>query len=80
MLEMQYEERVAPTQLDDDVLSYDRWEYNECCLICGDPIDYCLGHGAEGEMLYEAHDSDDHSHCHPNGCEEAYGAIVDGVQ
>jgi hypothetical protein len=45
------------------------------CPACGDPIDYCSGHGdigdPDGAAILAAHDDDDHSRCHPNGCEDA---------
>lgn len=46
------------------------------CPACGQPIDYCLGHGEIGDpvgrRILDNHDGDiDHSSCHPNGCEEA---------
>lgn len=75
MLEMQYEERVAPT-LDSDGPNYsaDDPAYGYC-LVCGDPVDYCPGHGETGDpagfAIIQQHDLGDHSHCHPNGCEEA---------
>lgn len=37
------------------------------CPACGDPIDYCTGHGQIGDpvgwAILEAHDADDHSRC-----------------
>jgi|GEM_PF-2563844 len=43
------------------------------CPACGDPIDYCQGHGEIGDPAgfarLEAHDDGDHSDCHPDGCE-----------
>ena len=46
-----------------------------CCPACGDPIDYCQGHGEIGDpagfAILMAHDDGDHSGCHPDGCEEA---------
>lgn len=45
------------------------------CIACGDPIDYCQGHGMIGDptgyAILQAHDDGDHSGCHPNGCEVA---------
>lgn len=70
-LEMQYEERVSPA-VDSPTPDYDAISF---CIICGDPIDYCWGHGESGNILLQAHDSEDHTHCHPNGCEEAFNAL-----
>lgn len=43
-----------------------------CCPACGDPIDYCQGHGEIGDpagrAILDAHDDGDHSQCHPEGC------------
>lgn len=41
------------------------------CPACGDPIDYCRGHGAGsmGQFILDLHDDDDHSECHILGCE-----------
>lgn len=37
------------------------------CPACGDPIDYCQGHGDIGDPLgadiLRRHDDGDHSHC-----------------
>lgn len=45
------------------------------CPACGEPIDYCQGHGEFGDAwgfaILELHDEGDHSQCHPDGCEEA---------
>lgn len=50
-------------------------EYIGRCPACGDVIDYCQGHGESGDpagfAILAAHDDDDHSECHPDGCEEA---------
>jgi len=50
-------------------------EYTPRCPACGDPIDYCQGHGEIGDpagrAILDAHDAGDHSGCHPEGCEEA---------
>ena len=52
-------------------------EYDEAailgqCTYCGDPIDYCQGHGEIGDPAgFDAllrHDNGDHSECHPEGC------------
>lgn len=45
------------------------------CPACGDPIDYCSGHGAIGDptgaAILRAHDNDVHNRCAPEGCDEA---------
>ena len=45
-------------------------EYVSTCPACGDPIDYCQGHGPSGDpagfAILELHDDDDHSQCAPN--------------
>lgn len=44
----------------------------EYCVVCGEPIDYCQGHGdvADYERLWDDHDFGDHSKCHPDAnCE-----------
>lgn len=60
-----YEDR--PSQYEDD-------DYVSCCVVCGDQIAYCPGHGEigdpEGFALRERHDADDHTYCHPNGCDD----------
>ena len=43
------------------------------CPACGDPIDYCRGHGEIGDpkgfAILEDHDAGEHSGCNPNGCD-----------
>ncbi|QAU07324.1 hypothetical protein SEA_NOSILAM_83 [Gordonia phage NosilaM] len=54
------------------------------CVACGEPIDYCQGHGEIGDpvgaAILDAHDDGDHNNCHPLGCDEtpvpAVGASV----
>lgn len=45
------------------------------CPACGNPIDYCQGHGEIGDpagfAILAAHDDGDHSHCSTVGCEES---------
>lgn len=47
----------------------------ERCPVCGDPADYCQGHGETGDprgwRKVIAHDHGDHTECHPAGCEAA---------
>ena len=43
------------------------------CPACGDPIDYCQGHGEMGDpygwAVLRAHDNGHHADCDPRGCE-----------
>lgn len=47
----------------------------ERCHVCGEPNDYCQGHGELGDSrgwsIALAHDFGDHQQCHPAGCEAA---------
>jgi hypothetical protein len=58
---------------DTDIPSQD--EYIARCPACGDPIDYCQGHGEMGDpvgfAILAAHDGGDHTGCHPEGCDES---------
>jgi hypothetical protein len=49
-------------------------EYVSRCPACGDPIDYCQGHGEIGDpwgfRILTQHDNGDHTDCNPYGCEE----------
>lgn len=42
-------------------------EYVGRCPVCGDPYDYCQGHGEIGDprgfAILAKHDADDHSEC-----------------
>ena len=50
----------------EEATEYDR------CLVCGEFIDYCLGHGPGTEMdFWDAHEDGDHSRCNALACEEA---------
>jgi len=41
------------------------------CPACGDPMDYCRGHGdGVGSRILEWHDQDFHDECHENGCDD----------
>ncbi|QNJ55360.1 hypothetical protein SEA_LITTLEFELLA_49 [Gordonia phage LittleFella] len=43
----------------------------ERCLVCGEFIDYCLGHGGGLELVvWDQHEDGDHSNCNPLACEE----------
>lgn len=50
-------------------------EYVSRCPACGQPIDYCQGHGIIGDpagyAVLSMHDNGDHSQCHPAGCDDA---------
>jgi len=41
----------------------------QTCPACGQPVDYCQGHGEIGDprgaAILELHDFGEHSHCHP---------------
>ena len=52
---------------------YEDDEYVAICPACGEPIDYCQGHGGFGDSkeakIIEACIEGEHSQCHPNsGC------------
>lgn len=48
------------------------------CPACGDPIDFCTGHGPIGDpvgaRILDQHDDGDHGDCDPRGCDDAAGA------
>lgn len=48
------------------------------CPACGEPIDYCQGHGEigdpEGHAVLVAHEEGQHALCNPLGCEVAQDA------
>ncbi|WNM66122.1 hypothetical protein SEA_WHEEZY_82 [Gordonia phage Wheezy] len=50
-------------------------ETDERCVACGEPVDYCQGHGEIGDpvgrAILDAHDDGDHNNCHPLGCDDA---------
>lgn len=45
------------------------------CPACGEPTDYCQGHGEisdiHGWTILLMHERDNHERCHPMGCEAA---------
>ena len=52
------------------------WTPVPYCPACGDPIDYCQGHGELtdpwGRRIVDRHYEDDlHDECNPYGCEVA---------
>jgi len=61
-------------EIHDDLTECDPYLISKC-VACGEPIDYCQGHGEIGDpagfAILQAHDDDDHSGCHPDGCDEA---------
>jgi hypothetical protein len=80
-------EGVAPRGLGWDLLSWTlsmvEWpeiaeafapEPVATCPACGEPIDYCGGHGEIGDpvgsAILVAHDAGDHDDCHPEGCDD----------
>jgi hypothetical protein len=54
------------------------------CPACGDPIDYCPGHGETGDpagfAILQAHDIGDHAECNPAGCHEAEADTLSGYE
>lgn len=50
-------------------------EVESKCPACGEFISYCQGHGEIGDpyghQILEQHDEDNHSMCHPAGCDAA---------
>lgn len=54
---------------------YDDHGYIVQCVACGEYVDYCQGHGTSGDpvgaAILAAHDADDHTECHPAGCDDA---------
>lgn len=48
----------------------DHDEYGSMCPACGDPIDYCPGHGELGDAynnsILAMHDNGNHDECHVN--------------
>jgi hypothetical protein len=38
------------------------------CVICGEFVDYCAGHGDAGTAAWDRHDIGDHRICHPDAC------------
>ena len=51
-----------------DGISAEFDNYFSACPVCGDPIDYCQGHGSIGDPIGAAtlimHDNNNHSACH----------------
>jgi hypothetical protein len=50
-------------------------EVTSCCPACGEPIDYCQGHGElgdpDGYWIIEQHDKGEHQYCDKRGCDDA---------
>lgn len=63
---------------DQDYFGGDDWVPGGC-PACGNAIDYCQGHGTIGDpfgaSILKAHDNDDHTLCHEQGCD----AVLVGV-
>ena len=55
------------------------WHGSCRCPVCGDPIDYCLGHGSMGDpigySILTAHRDGYHGRCNSAGCEERALAV-----
>lgn len=57
-------------------VAHDAAEYAESyCPACGEPIDYCQGHGEmgdpDGAAILAAHDDGYHASCNSRGCDDA---------
>ena len=54
------------------------------CPACGQPIDYCRGHGEIGDPIghrtLQLHDIDNHARCHPDGCEALRETAEDALE
>ena len=54
--------------------------YDPRCPACGEPIDYCRGHGEIGDptgaLVLKLHDLDEHMMCDARGCTERDEAKV----
>lgn len=61
--------------INQDTVDYDEAAILGQCTYCGDPNDYCLGHGditdPPGFEALIAHDQGDHTLCHQDGCRYA---------
>lgn len=53
----------------------------ERCPACGDAIGFCIGHAHDREALkvLAAHDRGRHLACSPNGCDEAFDAMIERI-
>jgi hypothetical protein len=53
----------------DDTWQDETWE---ACPACGEPTDYCQGHGSIGDpggaAILASHAEDDHTYCDPEAC------------
>jgi hypothetical protein len=75
--------RPAFTVVQEEDLDYDGQWYGlgdddpARCPACGEPIDYCQGHGESGDhwgaATLAAHDAGNHGTCDPRGCEQPRG-------
>lgn len=72
-------DRVAfmETTYDTDPWYDEDYELDAPCPACGNPLDYCSGHGLIGDPagfeILVAHEDGNHYGCHPDGCD---GGIV----
>lgn len=55
-------------------------EHVSRCIMCGDFIDYCQGHGDDAVAAWEEHDFGHHEKCHPMACDEAMQEVMDDEQ
>lgn len=48
-------------------------EYVSMCCVCGEPSDYCMGHGEIGDpdgfAIRHQHNAGNHDDCHPDSTE-----------
>lgn len=62
-------------RIEREIARAEREEIISRCPACGDPIDYCQGHGRIGDpigaSILSAHDDGLHGRCNPLGCEDA---------
>ncbi len=67
--EFGHQARTSPVAVDDE--SGDAYG----CPACGEPSDYCQGHGPIGDPngsdILDRHDNGDHTRCRPSGCDVA---------
>jgi hypothetical protein len=68
------------TSLEDLGLVHDAFIVEPHCPACGQPIQYCSGHGSIGDPwghdILTAHDNGDHADCDPFGCDAVKPAHI----
>lgn len=73
-----YIDRTEDSDADDTIA-----ESVSLCPVCGDPVDYCQGHGQSGDpvgaSILSAHDDGYHGRCHPAGCENR-ADMIESIQ